>query len=414
MLSGHVHSEFMPMARSLSRLLPRNGEGGAALCIYHRGECVVDMWAGTRDSEGRPWEENTIALSWSTTKGVLSTLLHVLVDRGLAHYDVPVSHYWPEFGQAEKSKITIRQVLCHEAGLYRIRDMVDDAREMLDWNRMVGALERARPSHVPGESHGYHGLTYGWLVGELIQRISGVELSQLVQTELAEPLGLDGLYIGLPQHARSRCADVVGAGGGRGLPGLGHESQREAILKPFRLRRRAQAARGNPETSDLDELEAAFLPSGFECFDWNSEVMRSAKIPALSGFFSARSLARLYAALACGGQLDGFRLLSETTLAEATRVQSRRLGRVIPRPMDWRLGYHRIPVVRAQAPDAFGHFGIGGSGAWADPARGLAVALVLNSGTGTPFGDTRIVRVSSNAVQVADARPELARRSSSG
>jgi CubicO group peptidase (beta-lactamase class C family) len=142
--------------------------------------------------------------------------------------------------------------------------------------------------------------------------------------------------------------------------------------------------------------------------------MRSAKIPALSGFFSARSLARLYAALACGGQLDGFRLLSETTLAEATRVQSRRQGRVIPRPMDWRLGYHRIPVVRAQAPDAFGHFGIGGSGAWADPARGLAVALVLNSGTGTPFGDTRIVRVSSNAVQVADARPELARRSSSG
>ena len=386
------------MAQSLTRLLPRDGAGGAALCIYYRGECVVDLWGGTRDSAGNPWAEDTLALSWSTTKGVLSTLLHMLVDRGLAAYDAPVCHYWPEFGQSGKSAITVRQLLCHEAGLYRIRGLVNDVREMFDWSHMVGALERASPVHPPGEYHGYHGLTYGWLVGELIQRIAGKDVSSLLESELANPLGLDGLYFGLPGHARSRCAEVLGAGGGSGAGG-----QREAILGPFLRRQRLQAARGVSDEAELDELESVFMPPGFDRLDWNSEAMLAAKVPALSGFFTARSLARIYSGLACGGRVDGHSLVSERTLGEVLKVHSRRPGRVIPMPMDWRLGYHRIPLVRVSAPRAFGHFGIGGSGAWADPDRGLALGLVLNSGMGTPFGDTRIVRVSSNAIQAADA-----------
>jgi len=390
------------MAESLARLLPKEGVGGgAALCVYYRGECVVDLWGGTRDSEGNPWEEDTVALSWSTTKGVLSTLLHILVDRGLAAYDAPVSHYWPEFDQAGKGAITVRQLLCHEAGLYRIRGLVDDAREMFDWSRMVGALEKASPAHPPGESHGYHGLTYGWLVGELIQRIAGTGLDSLIESELVRPLDLDGLYLGLPAHARSRCAEVMGVGGGPGGGG-----QRDAILRPFLRHQRVQASRGKADGFDLDELESVFMPPGFDRLDWNSEAMLTAKVPALSGFFTARSLARVYSALALGDRAAGCPLLSDATLREASKVQSRRPGRVIPMPMDWRLGYHRIPLVRVAAPRAFGHFGIGGSGAWADPDRGLALALILNSGMGTPFGDTRIVRVSSNAIQVADAHEQ--------
>ena len=389
------------MARSLMRLLPQNGHGGAALCVYHRGECVVDLWAGTRDLEGRPWEEDTVALSWSTTKGILSTLLHILVDRNQADYDAPVAHFWPEFAQADKEKITLRQVLCHEAGLYRISEMIDDARDMFDWNHMVRALERARPVHPPGQAHAYHGLTYGWLVGELIRRISGAEVSDLLQEEFVEPLGLDGLYLGLPDHARARCAEVIGHGGGEaGQPG----GQRKQIFAPFARRARVEAARGGPSAAaDEAELDATFLPRGYEHLDWNSEIVRAGQIPALSGFFTARSLAKVYAVLAGGGKVDGVRLLSQKTLDWATRIQNDCAGRVIPMPMEWRLGYHRIPVVRVQAPGAFGHFGIGGSGAWADPERGLAMALVLNSGMGTPFGDTRIVRVSSQAIQAADA-----------
>ena len=414
MLSGHVHPDFETMARSLRRLLPRRGYGGAALCIYHRGECVMDMWGGTRDIQGRAWQEDTVALSWSTTKGILSTLLHILVDRGLAEYDAPVALYWPEFGQAEKAQITLRQVLCHEAGLYRIGDLVSDAREMLDWEGMVAAVERARPVHRPGQAHGYHGLTYGWIVGELIQRIAGADLSQVMQRELAEPLGLGGLHLGLPEHARGHCAQVIGVGGSGSTSALTPEAQREAVLAPFLRRNRGPAASGGDLACDIGELEAAFLPAGFERLDWNSQDLCRARIPAISGFFDARSLARMYAALAGGGQIDGVRLLSERTLGEASRVQSRRPGRVIPIPMDWRLGYHRIPVVRAEAPQAFGHLGIGGSGAWADPQRELAVALVLNSGLGTPFGDIRIVRVSSQALVAADRRPTSARVSAAG
>ena len=156
------------------------------------------------------------------------------------------------------------------------------------------------------------------------------------------------------------------------------------------------------------ELEAALLPPGFETLDWNSTKVLEAAIPAVGGLFTARSLARLYAVLSLGGELDGVRLLSRATLAQATRIQSDTPDQVIPTSMHWRLGYHQVPVVGAQMPRAFGHSGLGGSGAWADPDRSLAVALVVNSGLGIPFGDTRMIRVSSAAVRSVGLRARAA------
>ena len=150
--------------------------GGAAVCVWHRGEVVVDCWGGTRDDAGRRWEEGTVSVSFSTTKGVTSTLLHVLADRGLVDYDAPVCEYWPEFGQAGKRDLSVRHALCHEAGLFDVRSMVDKAERMLDWDYMAGALAAATPCHEPGKSHGYHGFTYGWLVGELVRRVTGARL----------------------------------------------------------------------------------------------------------------------------------------------------------------------------------------------------------------------------------------------
>jgi CubicO group peptidase (beta-lactamase class C family) len=396
MLDGHVHPDFWQVARMLRRLVPRSGRAGAAVCVYHRGECVVDLWAGERDSAGRPWQQDTVSLSYSTGKGVLVTLLHVLVDHGLAHYDAPVCRYWPEFGHHGKEAITVRQLLCHEAGLYHIGDMLDDARRMLDWSYMVETLERSSPIHPPGQDHGYHALTFGWLVGELIQRIGQAPLQELLARELADPLGLDGLYIGLPESQMSRRAELVE--GRLGVDARGRS----------RTRRRAEligrGLRIGGVTVDSQALRSALLPAGIESLDWNEHAVASAMIPAVNGTFTARALARLYAALAAGGSLDGVRLLSRETLSTATEIQSRRLGRVIPLPMHWRLGYHRIPALRVRLPRAFGHFGIGGSGAWADPDRNLAVALVLNSGMGTPFGDTRIIRIGSVAAAAATNR----------
>jgi CubicO group peptidase (beta-lactamase class C family) len=400
MLEGYIHPDFSDVARVLRRQIPdlrrRGRAGGAAVCVYHRGEVVVDCWGGTRDAAGRPWQEDTISLSYSTTKGVASTLLHILADRGLVDYDRPVADYWPEFAAAGKERITIRQVLCHEAGLYRIRDMIDDAARMLDWKYMSDALAASAPCHEPGEAHGYHAWTYGWLVGEIVQRVTGRRFSEVLESELAGPLGLDGCYVGVPQDQMHRRASQV--------PGRSLSRLRLGNVVPAvgRALHRAFDFAGIPV--DLTQAHAALVPPGIERLDFGSEAWAAATVPAANGMFTARALARLYAMLAGGGEIDGVRILSQETVERASQVQNRGVGRVVPYPLQWRLGYHRVNTLGARVPRGFGHSGFGGSGGWADPERHLALGLVLNSGTGTPFGDLRIVRISTTAIRCADRR----------
>jgi CubicO group peptidase (beta-lactamase class C family) len=395
MLNGFVHADFWRVARVLKKQIPRNSFGGAACCVYHHGEKVVDVWGGTRDEAGQPWEEDTLALSYSTTKGVASTLIHILVDRGLLDYDEPVARYWPEFAAAGKQHVTLRQLMCHEAGLYPIRSLVDHASRMLDWSYMCDALAAAAPVHAPGAQHGYHGLTYGWLVGEIAQRVTGKPFSELLAAEIAQPLGLDGLYCGLPEDQRHRRARLIQVPGAT-MPNDRKRSRRLASMNRFFARLRIPV--------DLKHIEAALMPIGADEFDFNAESVVSASIPAANGMFTARSLARMYAALSAGGELDGVRLLSRETLARATRIQNRGLDRVVPMQMNWRLGYHRAMTFGVRVPRGFGHAGYGGSGAWADPDRRLSVALTLNSGVGTPVGDLRIVKIGSAAARAADRR----------
>lgn len=394
-LQGRVHPDFARVAEILRGQLRRGG--GGALCVYHRGELLVDCWGGVRDEDGRPWQEDTLALSYSTTKGVASTLVHVLVDRGELDYDDPVARYWPGFAKAGKGEITLRQLLCHEAGLYDIRGMLDHARRMLDWGYMVEALEGAAPVHPPGEAHGYHGLTYGWLVGEIIQRVTGGSFEAFLDETLRGPLELDGAYIGLPESEHPRAAQLLLAEvlqrSGAGMQRL--EGYARGLNRLLRLL-------GAPV--DLERLAAALIPLGMEELDFNSADFLAACIPSANGMFTARSLARVYACLANDGELDGVRVLGRSTLWRATEIQNRGIGHVIPLPMHWRLGYHRVPALGANAPNAFGHFGFGGSGAWADPDRNLGVALTVNSGIGTPFGDTRMVRIASAVMRCADRR----------
>ena len=396
-MEGRIHPDFWPVAKLIKSQIA-DYDGGAAVCIYHHGLPVLDVWGGTRDDSGTPWSSDTLSLSFSTTKGVASTLLHIMADRGLIDYDTPVARYWPEFAQAGKERITVRQILCHEAGLYAIRDMVDDASRMLDWDYMVDALARSAPCHEPSQAHGYHGLTYGWLVGEIIQRVSGARFSDLVRTEIAEPLGLDGLYIGLPETERHRRAQLIMPlldSAGEGTDRVrGYLQRANSLLKTIRL------------PIDLAQAEAALMPEGVENVDFNNHDYQSVPIPAANGMFTARSLARMYAALAAGGELDGVRLVSEETVVRARQRQNTGIGRVVPVPMHWRLGYHRpfTMGLGVSVPHGFGHFGFGGSGAWADPDRNLAVAMVLNSGIGTPFGDLRIVRLTTTALRCADRR----------
>lgn len=401
MLEGEIHPDFAGVAKSFARILPRKGPGGAAVCVYHRGRKVVDIWGGTRDTAGRPWEADTLSLSFSTTKGVASTLLHVCADRRLLDYDAPVADVWPEFGQAGKHAITLRQLMSHQAGLYCAADAIRSPEEMLDWAAVTRNLAEAEPQHAPGAAHGYHALTYGWLAGEVARRVLGEKpFAELIERELAQPLGLDGLYCGLPDSEQHRAAEIISplfAGGPEARLARSERMNRSAEKWARRLA--ALGLRYDPR-----DTMRALNPPAMAGVDLNSAEFRQASIPAANGLFTARSLARLYACLAAGGELDGVRLLSPERIRLMSEIQSRRAGRVIPLPMHWRLGYHRVAALGARVPHGFGHSGFGGSGAWADPSRELAVALTVNSGVGTPFGDLRIVRVGGAAVRCADRR----------
>jgi CubicO group peptidase (beta-lactamase class C family) len=400
-MDGTVHSDFADLAEVFRRQLEREDAGGAALCVYHRGQPVVDVWGGTRDERGRPWQKDTLGLCYSTTKGVAATLLHVLADRGLLDYAKPVAHYWPEFAAAGKAGITVRQVLCHEAGLYGIRGMVDHAHRLLDWDYMVERLAAAAPCHRPGTAHGYHGLTFGFLVGELAQRVTGARFADLLAKELAGPLELDGLFIGVPDDALGRRSQWLSP------PRQRDPDAAERTIR--RIVRVSRVLRSMGLRVDLRQTVAALMPAGIAEVDVNSKPFARASIPSHNGMFTARSLARLYAALAGKGRLGPVRLMSRETFERAIQVQSRSFDRVVPLPMHWRLGYHRMVVFPERSGRAFGHCGYGGSGAWADPDRELAVAMVVNRGAGTPFGDGRIGRVSRIAVRCADRRDQRPR-----
>ncbi len=395
MIDGHLHPEFSEVGVALRRQLEKSG-GGAAVAVYHRGERVVDIWGGPKCGEGAPWEATTTAPSFSTTKGVASTVLHILADKGLIKYDQPVCHYWPEFGQAGKERITVRQVLCHQSGLYHVRQMIDHADRMIDWDHMIEAIEQTAPIHEPGKRIGYHGLTYGYLVGEIIHRVTQKPFSEVVEGELAQPLGLEGFYVGAPKHEIKQAAQLIGPEGAtRKALEFG-----QALRKPVELVQKLFHMAG----SDVEFASALdLMPRGISSIDFSSEEVLSATLPSINGLFTARSLARMYAMLAGGGAIDGVRLISPKTFRLLSAIQHPpKSSHKNPFDLNWRLGYHRIGTINRLLPDAFGHFGFGGSGAWADPSRELSVALIVNSGNA--MLDTRILRIGAAAVNCADAR----------
>ncbi|MGC1508116.1 serine hydrolase domain-containing protein [Ketobacter sp.] len=398
MLQGYVHPDFGKVAETLSQQLPRNRPGGAALSVYHKGQCVVDIWGGTRNTDGDTWRSETLALSFSTTKGVASTLLHILVDHGYLRYDDPVSKYWPEFGQKSKQFITVRQLLCHEAGLYHIREMIDDAERMMDWNFMTTAIERAKTIHEPGATNGYHAFTYGWLIGELIQRVTHKTFAEVLEEMVTIPLGLDGLFVGLPPSEMNRRAELVNNVGKNNPNAMRFERRTQHLLM------KALTAGLKVANIDLDKSISALVPKGAMYLDFNSPDFLGSCLPAVNGMFTARSLAKLYAVLANGGQLDGTRLISRESMNEIMQIQNRTMGDVIPLPMHWRLGYHRVFALGRPTSLSFGHFGFGGSGAWADPIRNLSVGFTLNNGFGTPFGDTRMLHITNSVIRAAEKR----------
>lgn len=393
-VEGTVDPDFAPVTEALRSVVHgwhdrrdrkgAAGTGGAAVAVYLRGALVVDAWTGMRTPDGDPWQRDTVAMSFSTTKGVVSTVLHRLVDRGLVDYDEPVATYWPEFAQAGKGAITVRQLLTHSAGMHGARSLVAEPGEILDWQLMTERLAAAAPAWEPGSRPGYQALTYGWLVGEVIRRAGGyATVSDAVRTEIAEPIGADGMFVGVPAAERHRLAALIGQ------PPL--ETPTGRVLD--RLRSRPFMA---PFVEAFDAL-------GFGTLMLTEEV-HEGEIPSANGAFTARSLARMYAGLVSPEAFPPPPLVSAETMARATEVQTTARDAVVGVPLQWRLGYHLAATARGVLPAGFGHFGYGGSGAWGDPASGLAVGFVVNRVAGTPFADTRFLRIGTAAVRSAERR----------
>jgi len=398
-IQGHADPAFQAVGNAFREQLQKT-PGGGAVCVYHRGRKVVDLWGGVRDDHGNPWQEDTLSVSFSTTKGVTATLVHQLVAEGKVEYDTPVANYWPEFAANGKAAITVRDLLTHRAGLYGMRGLKLSFEDLLDWDRACTALAAAPSNRDKAPYSVYHALTYGWLVGEVIRRAGGDSISNLVQEKISRPLGLDGFYIGVPdsQHHRVAMLLMGWPEGTARRPTSARKSLKKRVVGNLRSGLIALQQRGL--APDFSPFEDAVSVRGFHPRKLvTSEGLRAA-MPAVNGTFTARSLARMYAALANGGELDGVRILDAAMLPVISAQQVDSLDRALFSPMRWRLGYHQPYVLSRRRPrQAFGHFGYGGSGAWADPARNLSVALTVNAGSGTPWGDMRILKIGAAALR---------------
>jgi CubicO group peptidase (beta-lactamase class C family) len=388
-LKGYVHPDFKAVAKRFEKQIPKGRYGGAAVCVYFKGEKVVDVWSGTKNRQGEPWQEDTLALSFSTTKGVASTLMHILVGKGLANYDDPIAKHWPEFAAQGKENITIRQAMHHGAGLYLLEDHIDDGHDILDWHKTLAGMAAAKPAHTPGKGSGYHGMNYGHLMGGIIEGITSKTFAQVLLEELSEPLALDGCYVGLPIEAMDRRAHLITRNG------VYFKMKKGA--KPKGIMKYAKFFGINFRT-----IQKTLMPASEKSFSFNDEDLVKACIPAANGMFTARSLAKMYAMLANKGELNGLRLIPEENFSEIGKVYVKTRDRVIGLPMHWRLGYHRLFAVGAKAPLGYAHFGFGGSGACCDPERNISIAMTLNSGVGTPMGDSRTPFIIGAALRSAD------------
>lgn len=401
-MDGFREPSFEPLEKALDASIKRMG-GGAALSVFVDGTPVFDMWGGERNADGDPWQRETTSVSYSTTKGVISTALHMLADRGQVDYDAPVARYWPEFAQNGKSQITVADVMSHRAGLHDVRNLVVHADTLLDWDATVDTLARAPAAPATLGRHAYHAVTYGHLVGEIVRRVSGTPVPEFVRSEIAEPLGLEGFWIGAPPEAIAHAARLMWPQRRKPRTEHGKGKRRRKVRTPGgQLVRGAMRLAGLP--IDAMRMRDAFSPRGIDRWDPSSPRVLAACVPSFNGLFTARDLGRMYACLARGGELDGVRLLSEATLARATRVHGYRPDSILVVPLAWRLGYHSVVTTAGMPRRAYGHFGLGGSGAWADPQRRMSLAFTVNVGSGTPVGDWRLFKLSGLALRLVDAR----------
>jgi len=370
-VEGTADPRFAAVREEFERNFAERGEVGASVCVTVDGEVAVDLWGGVADPETQArWTEDTIAVIWSSTKGATALCAHLLAARGAIDLDAPVARYWPEFAKGGKDGITVRMLLNHQAGLPALREPIPDG-GLCDWDAVVEALAAMEPLWEPGTRHGYHALTFGHLVGEVVRRVTGSSLGTFFRTEVAEPLGLD-FWIGLPEaHERRVARNLTPEPPAPGEP-----------VAQFYV-----AAMTDPTTVPgmvVWNSGGILLPGAVD-----TRQVHAAEIPSANGITNGRGLAGMYRPLALGGEFDGVRLLPEDAIPAMGAVAAavaRDATMLVP--TRWANGFlkgqdnHHLPpgsndsVILSE--EAFGHLGNGGSMGFADPGARLSFGYAMN------------------------------------
>ncbi|WP_020137791.1 serine hydrolase domain-containing protein [Streptomyces sp. 351MFTsu5.1] len=372
-VNGTVAEGFEPVRDAFARNFEALGDRGAALAVYRDGRKVVDLWAGTKDVDGtEPWRPGTAQVVRSATKGVAAAVPLLLHQRGELDLDAPVAEHWPEFKGHGKERVLVRHVLNHRAGLPVI-DRPLTPEEALDPLRGPEAVAAQAPVWEPGTDHGYHALTYGWMLDELVRRVTGLGAGEWIAREIAGPLGAE-FWLGLPEAEE--------AAGRAGRVGRVEAPEPTGALRA-RPRRSVTEAYQDPDSLTRRAF-AAITPFP----DQNEPAYRASALPATNGIATADGLARIYAALI--GEVDGVRLFDPATVELARAEESAGPDRVLVVNTRFGLGY----MLHGSASPflgegSFGHPGRGGSLGFADPETGIALGYVTNGFRKTVTADPR-------------------------
>jgi len=363
-IAGSAPARFARVKDQFAAHFASGEEIGARFTAAVDGEVLVDLWGGAADRAGtRPFDADTLTPVFSTTKAVTAILMARLVEQGKLDYDQRVSEIWPEFGQAGKERVTVAQLLSHQAGLPGLNPPQDPT-VWYDPQAVVSVLAAQAPMWPLGGGSGYHPVTVGYMAGEIFRRVDGRTIGQALRQDFAEPFGLD-LWIGLPDSEHHRAPD---------------------IRKPT----------GFPDLGPLDEVKrSAFLDKGSAPAGRGSADWRRMEIPSANGHATAPALARMLAVVATGGRLDGKRVLSTGTLSQLTRERVYGHDRVLPFTLSWGAGLLRNKGWKIYGPGelAVGHSGWGGSCAFADPETRVSAAYVMNKQSVHLIGDPRPLRL---------------------
>lgn len=367
LVHGHCEQGFERVRDALADALAAGVEVGAALAVHVGSRVVLDLWGGHADAaRTRAWECDTLVNLYSVGKAVSAVCALRLVEAGLLELDAPVARYWPDFAQAGKATLPVRYLLTHQAGLPAVARALPPA-AWRDWTLMTSALAAQAPWWTPGTAHGYHVNMQGFLIGELVRRITGKSYGTYLRESLAEPAGID-FFVGLDAALEARCADVVPR-----PPSPEDEPLRRALsVDPATLsgmnRMRFNTYRNPPEVSGTGVI--------------NTHAWRAAEVPSTNGHGHARGVARLYSALAGDGTVGGVRVLAPDTIARAIEPQADGDDVVLQRPTRFGLGFQLTMPERPLGPNprAFGHFGAGGSLGFADPDARVAFGYAMNQG----------------------------------